>query len=503
LLTIFDLGSERCLLKEESRVILYLPTYLDSERIGDDEFGSGLLWRPAAAKKGRQALERMCVRVSAGLRELADNRAEKVGLTRFFRNPRVTADEILRTAAERTGAAAAGRHVLLIEDTSEINYEAKAKRKRGLGRVGNGADVGLFVHPALAVDAADGAVLGIAGATIWRRTRVKEDGYQSLPIEEKESWRWIATALKATTSLSTAALITLIADREADIYELFARAPDGHTHVLVRAVRDRALADVGGGRMLSKIAAEPEAGRLSFDLAARPGRTARKVTLAVRFCPVTLRQPARGADRRDPPQVSLVLVEAREIDPPPSEEPIVWRLLTTHKATTLAEAAFIVELYRYRWIIEQLFRTLKSQGLDLEDSLLSDGDALECLAATALIAAASVMQLVQGRGEAGSALPASRVFAAAEISVLEPLVRKLEGKTAKQKNPHPKGSLAWAAWGVARLGGWNGYAKERPPGPVTFVRGLRRFHAIAEGFALANNSNKPIDKPPESNVCAR
>jgi DDE family transposase len=445
----------------------------------------------------------MCVRVSAGLRELADNRAEKVALTRFFRNKRVTVDEILQTAAERTGAAAAGRHVLLIEDTSEINYEAKAKRKRGLGRVGNGADVGLFVHPALAVDAADGAVLGLAGATIWRRRRVKEDDYQSLPIEEKESWRWIATALKATTFLSTAALVTLIADREADIYELFARVPDGHTHVLVRAVRDRALADVGGGRMLSKIAAEPEAGRLSFDLAARPGRTARKVTLAVRFCPVTLRQPARGADRRDPRQVSLFFVEAHEIDAPPGEEPIVWRLLTTHKATTLAEAAWIVELYRRRWIIEQLFRTLKSQGLDLEDSLLSDGEALERLAATALIAAASVMQLVQGRAEAGSALPASRVFAPDEISVLEPLIRKLEGKTAKQKNPHPKGSLAWAAWGVARLGGWNGYAKERPPGPVTFARGLRRFHAIAEGFALANNSNKPIDKPPESNVCAR
>ena len=67
--------------------------------------------------------------------------------------------------------------------------------------------------------------------------------------------------------------------------------------------------------MLSKIAAEPEAGRLVFDLPARPGRTARQVTLAVRFCPVTLRQPERGADRRDPPQLSLFFVEAREIDP--------------------------------------------------------------------------------------------------------------------------------------------------------------------------------------------
>src|SRR5271166_5854095 len=99
-----------------------------------------MLRRRAARKKGRQALERMCVRVSAGLRELADNRAEKVGLTRFFRNPKVTVDEILGAAAARTGAAAAGRHVLLIEDTSEIQLpgqgQAQARPRPGRQRRG-------------------------------------------------------------------------------------------------------------------------------------------------------------------------------------------------------------------------------------------------------------------------------------------------------------------------------------------------------------------------------
>jgi len=373
------------------------------------------------------------------------------------------------------------------QDTSEINYEAKARRKRGLGRVGNGEDVGLFVHPALAVDAEDGSLLGLAGAVIWRRTRVKEEDYQSLPIEEKESHRWLAAPLAARPLLSQAALVTLITDREGDIYELFARLPDEQTHLLIRAAHDRALAEAGE-RLLYKIAAAPEAGRLTFDVPGRPGRTGREATLAVRFCPVVLRQPARGADRGDPRSIALNLVEAREIDPPAGEEPIVWRLLTTHAATTLAEAARIIDLYRRRWIVEQLLRTLKSHGLDLEDSFLTDGDTLECLAATALIAAASVMQLVQGRGEAGATLSAARVFSPVEITVLETLIRKFEGKTAKQKNPHSGHSLAWAAWCIARAGGWNGYASERPPGPITFARGLRRFHAIAEGFALAAKS---------------
>jgi hypothetical protein len=107
--------------------------------------------------------------------------------------------------------------------------------------------------------------------------------------------------------------------------------------------------------------------------------------------------------------------------------------------TSLVEATRIVDLYRCRWIVEQLFRTLKSQGLDLEDSFISDGDALECLAATALIAAASVVQLVQGRGEAGSKLQASRVFSPVEVLVLEALARKFT-----RPGPCPAGYPAFA-----------------------------------------------------------
>src|SRR6202453_5000947 len=134
----------------------------------------GIFRRSAAAKKGQRALKRLYARSSATARRASDNRAEEVGFTRFFRNENVTVKEILETAAARTNQAAAGRHVLVIQDTSEINYQAKAGSKRNLGHVGNGTDAGLFVHPALAVDAEDGSVLGLAAATIWRRTKVKD-----------------------------------------------------------------------------------------------------------------------------------------------------------------------------------------------------------------------------------------------------------------------------------------------------------------------------------------
>ena len=97
------------------------------------------------------------------------------------------------------------------------------------------------------------------------------------------------------------------------------------------------------------------------------------------------------------------------------------------------------------------------------------------------------MQMVLARD--GSSQPATAVFEQDEIPVLAALQPTLEGKTEKQKNPHPKTSLAWAAWIIARLGGWNGYKSEAPPGPITFLNGLRRFATLADGWRLANVQN--------------
>ena len=454
-------------------------------------------------------LERVCTRFRAGLRKLADTRAELVGFVRLLRNPRVTYEKIVAAAAKRTARAVAGRHVLLIEDTSEINYEAKRGRKHGLGRVGNGTDVGLFIHPTIAVDAQDGAVLGLAAAQIWCRTKTKSPTYQADPIESKESYRWIETVVQAKAALPLAVRTTVVADREADIFELMARLPAAGIDIVIRAHHDRALtgrsrAKAAGPapRLLETIAAWPPAGQIRLDLPASADQPARQLDLAVRFGTVTLHQPRRGADPRDPTSVTLNVVEVREIDPPlapgkTKPEAIVWRLLTTHAVASLQQACDIVELYRRRWTIEQVFRTLKSQAIDLEESLVAEGEALECLAATALSAAILVMQLVSARGEAGQGLPASRVFDDEEIAVLQALTPRFEGKTEKQKNPHPPQSLAWAAWHIARMGGWTGYASERPPGPITFADGLKRFFAIAEGFAIARAPHESKD------VCRR
>jgi hypothetical protein len=157
--------------------------------------------------------------------------------------------------------------------------------------------------------------------------------------------------------------------------------------------------------------------------------------------------------------------------------------LTTHAVEDPQSAWRIVGWCRQRWIIEQLFRTLKQQGPQLEDSQLEDAERLVKLTAIAARAACAILQLVQAR-DGHSAQSAAIAFSAPEIRAMDALLPELEGKTQAQKNPHPRHSLAWAGWIIAKLGGWDGYPSSRPPGPVTFRHGLEYFKAAALGHRL-------------------
>ena len=94
------------------------------------------------------------------------------------------------------------------------------------------------------------------------------------------------------------------------------------------------------------------------------------------------------------------------------------------------------------------------------------------------------LQLVQARE--GSQLGVGQVFSVKEVEVLRVLSTTLEGRTEQQKNPHQGSSLAWAAWIIARLGGWKGHARERKAVPITMLHGLQRFEQLSEGFQLAH-----------------
>ena len=220
--------------------------------------------------------------------------------------------------------------------------------------------------------------------------------------------------------------------------------------------------------------------------------------VALRYGEVELGRPRYEQDHSLPKTVRLRVVEAREVNPPAGVEPLHWRLLTTHAIADATGAWQTLgsspraDWYRLRWVIEQLFRVLKSQGLQLEDSQLASAERLVKLAAAAVKAACIDIQLTQER-DGKHQLPGSTIFTEPEMDTIEALVPTLEGNTDRQKNPHPVKSLARASWVISRLGGWNCYYK--PPGPITFRRGMQRFHAIHHGRMLEMRLQRDVRLP--------
>ena len=411
---------------------------------------------------------------------------------------------MLATAARHTAEAARGRHVLAIQDTTELNFSGRAGGKRGFGVVGNGRDIGLFLHPVIVVEAGDGdprqighagGIVGLADANIYSRNKAPPGGCKSRerqrkvprPIEAKESGRWIRGLCEASRLLSEAAMVTVVSDCEGDIYELFAAPRPAHVHLLVRAEHDRVLSD--GGKLFAAMAALPHVEGREIVILAKDGRPAREARSRVSWLKIEAQPPRVGFDvERLAPTIQLNAVRVEEINPQAGVKPIVWLLLTTHAVETLKDALRTVGWYRARWTIEHVFRVMKSQGFDLEEGQIETPEAMAKLALAVLIAALRTMQLVNARSGTTRQKLADAVDEAAE-PLVEILTQKLEGKTAKLKNAHPKGALARLAWVVGRLGGWDGYIGRgyKPPGPVTMTRGLARFDAIREGWQIRQN----------------
>ena len=402
---------------------------------------------------------------------------------RFFGNPEVTAERIIDSWGEQTRTAVAGRHVLATQDTTEVHFRTTPSRRRGLGACGHGNAHGLLMHAMMAVDADSGACLGLVGGKVWNREGLVETPLGQRKLTDRESRRWVETAEEASEVLAAAAMVTVLSDREGEIYPSWARLPECGFHVINRVMSDRRLIGAAKGVTLYSAAdGFAVAATKTLDLTGRLGvRQARTARLELRFGAVKIARPVNEKDRSLAKSVPLNLVDVREVGALETIEPLHWRLLTTHDVTDVAEAWRIVGWYQERWQIEQLFRSAKSQGFGLEESQVQTAERLEKLAAATLKAACVTMQLVQERDGAHK-LPAAAVFTAAKSKTLAALNPTLEGKTARQRNPYPPTSLARACWVIARLGGWDCYG--HPPGPITFHRGMQRFKAIHQGYLL-------------------
>lgn len=385
----------------------------------------------------------------------------------------------------------------MIQDTVELNYNHLVGKLKvndpDIGLISDNQSIGFMAHPSLAVSAQDGIPFGLSEIHLFERrigqALKRERNYQSQPIEDKESYKWLLSAQGSKEQLSAASNLTIIGDRESDIYELFCRLPDDRTDLIIRSNFDRRL--VKSGKRSKALSSLSWQDGLTVKVSGHKNRTKREAHLQFRWTSVELAKPdnsqRQGALKAYPNSVKLQVVEIKEASQslPPGESPIHWILWTTHEVNYIEQAIQIGKWYANRWWIEDVFRVIKTKGFEVESSQLGSGQSLKKLVVLCLDQAWKILLMRQERTGQGQ-YPASRCFSEQECEILQAMQAKLEGATVKQKNPFVKDSLAWAVWLIARLGGWKpADMAKRPPGVITLARGLVRFNQQQEGWKMA------------------
>lgn len=449
--------------------------------------------RPTSGKKGQKLLLSLEKNHNSIVNRQYSTHREKTGGYRFLNNPRITEPLLIESLRQQSVQNCDGLHVIGIQDTTEYNYQHHLKRIKEdtLGLAGNNYDLGYLAHIMVVFDAATCLPQGISYCKLWSRDRHHKDKherqYKKLPIEEKESYRWLDAAEQTKSLLKGSRHLTLISDRESDIYQLWTRIPDSRTDLIIRAQCDRSVVD-----QLSSVNQVLEqqsiAGSYTIEIKEdkRAKRSKRKALLNIRYTEVQIKKPSTLTMNESEPQcVNLMAVEARE-DPSsckPGEPPVHWVLFTTHAVKNFEQACRIIDWYSFRWQIEQFFRITKRQGIDLESSQLETGESLRKLGLIGFASSLRILQLTLARdGIINDNV--KKYFDLKELVVLGLLNNQLKGTTLKQQNPFNKNTLAWAAWVIARLGGYTGYASQSPPGPITFKWGLDKFNLIKNGYYL-------------------
>ena len=448
--------------------------------------------------KRAESIKSLISEKSSVVMNRSDKWSDQIGFYRFFSNDRVREEDLISCIIDNCVDHCRDlNHLLLIEDTTEFNLESHRHRITdtwGLGLTGNNKNLGFFCHPSLVINPLDASLIGVADFHLWHREeeeqRKPKRKLSKLPIEEKESYRWSERAKLARKQLNSAKDVTVIQDREGDIFESFYLLNESRLEFVIRSNYDRKIVD---GKLRKFINDIPIVGEYEIFIEGNnKKRLKRKAIMEMRHCEVQICRPANIANLEDYPEnitVRVVQVREKPESVPDGEKPVEWTLYTSHQIENENDVLKIVYWYTLRWIIEDMFRTVKSEGLNYEETELETGKALRKLLVMAFWTAIHILQLRQARDGHTLQKP-TLIFSEAELECMQDLMVRFEGKTEKLKNPHPRDNLAWASWLIARLGGWKGYTTQRPAGVITLRMGLQRFHDIFEGWVAAKNVYK-------------
>jgi hypothetical protein len=444
-------------------------------------------------------------RLDKRFRKLVRNLAESIGDSiplacqdwantkaayRFFANERVKEHEILagHFQSTRDRFSATNEPVLILHDTTEFTYSRNRPESIGIlnksfnrdrgGGMKQYTVCGISMHSSLAVTT-DGLPLGLAAIKFWTRSRFK--GTNALkrkinptrvPIEEKESVRWLENLKESTALLGEPRRCVHVGDRESDIYELFCTAQQAGTSFLVRTCVDR-LAGDGKRTISAEMKLVPVKARHRIEVRDRKG-IASEATLAIKYRSIQVLPPI--GKKKQYPELTLTVIYAQEQGAPKGREKIDWKLITDLPVRSRQDALKMLAWYALRWKIETFHKILKS-GCKAEESKLRTANRLVNLIAVFCILSWRIFWMTMINRSAPDASP-FLALSRLEVGLLDQLLRD------RAERPSSKNSLSVYLTKIARLGGYLARAHDPPPGNLVMWRGIARLTDIQLGFVL-------------------
>ena len=412
--------------------------------------------------------------------------ASTKGAYEFWKNGKVEPDDIIWAHQQSTVERLCGHDTVInIQDTTDLNFTHHPK-KQGMGHLDHPATKGLKVHSCLAVSE-QGVPQGFIHQQVWTRdpkTVGKKHRRRKLKTKDKESQRWLDTLSASEDAIESHKQVITVADREADIYDLFALPRREGSHLLIRMAYNRRV-EHEARYLWEAVRQSPVLGEVTVEIGRRGDQPPRKATLTIRIASLSIRPPANRPDRASLPLIPVHMVLAEEDAPLPGVKPVCWLLLATFPVETFQDAIRCVKYYSYRWLIERYHFVLKS-GCGMEKLQLETADRIHRALATYCIVAWRLLWLTyESRYNPDS--PCDRVLKTYEWQSLY---------CYSHKTPTPPStppSLHEAVAQIAKLGGFLARKSDGEPGVKTIWRGLRRLHDISQGWQLSHATHPNAD----------
>lgn len=405
----------------------------------------------------------------------------------LWKSKRIKAEEIIEAHRKRTAERVSEEKIILaIQDTSDFNFTHHQSKteEQGFGMTCAQKYVrGLKVHSMMA-STTQGVPLGILEQQIWTRPvktqKKKKNQKERKSIFNKESKRWLTGLVSAELAIPSTTTVVTVADREGDIYDLFALEREPNSELLIRAKHNRRV-NHELKFVQEAMRQVPDAGQLEILVPRHDEKKSRSATLTIRHASFGFPPPINRAKSFQDKSVSLNVISASEDNPNPEEKAIQWLLLTTLEVKNFDQAICCLRWYTYRWLIERYHYVLKS-GCRIEQLQLKTAERIKKALATYTIVAWRLLWLTY-EARTNPDLPCDTIL---EMHEWQSLYCHFHGFPLVKKPPSIEQAVIW----IARLGGFLARRHDGFPGVKTIWRGLQRLHDIASSWKLLHSFEK-------------